>query len=57
MAQFFRRLSNEHGDVPAALRFLTTHPGHEERVQAAERDAHRFRPSRRLPAPGALRCR
>lgn len=36
LADFFRRLQDTHGDMPAAFNLLSTHPSHDERIALAE---------------------
>jgi len=36
LAEFFRKLSAEHGDVPPALSWTSSHPRHAERIAAIE---------------------
>jgi predicted Zn-dependent protease len=56
LGAFFARVKAKHGD--AAIGFLSTHPGHDERIRAANADSEGFTPSLSLPAPPAdLRCR
>lgn len=56
LARFFERMRQTHGDAPIA--FLSTHPAHADRIEAATEDADGFTPTRALPAPPeTLRCR
>ena len=56
LARFFERMQAQHGDAPIA--FLSSHPGHSERIAAANEDAAGFTTTRQLPPPPAdLRCR
>lgn len=57
LGTFFSRVKEKHGDAAGALEFLSTHPGHDERVAAARRASEGFVPTRALPPPPeGLRC-
>jgi predicted Zn-dependent protease len=34
MATFFAKLKHEHGDIPGAISWLSTHPQHEDRIES-----------------------
>lgn len=56
LARFFARLKAEGGAQPPPI--LSTHPDHDERIAAAERDAVGFVPTQTLPVPPrAIKCK
>lgn len=49
LAAIFRVLERKHGDVPAQLAWLSTHPALKERIVAVEKEAKALEPTRRKP--------
>lgn len=49
MADFFAKLKHEHGDIPGVISWLSTHPQHEDRIDAINRFTEKLTPIEFLP--------